>query len=43
MGQYAAVLPALESAYRVGSVVVDRLVADWAACRDTPPVAPPRK
>jgi purine nucleoside permease len=37
IGQYAAFLPALESCYRVGSVVVDRLVAGWAAYRDTPP------
>jgi purine nucleoside permease len=42
IGQYAAFLPALESAYRVGSVVVDRLVADWATVRDTPPKAPGR-
>ena len=41
IGQYAAYLPALESAYRAGSVVVDRLVADWATCRDTPPSATP--
>ncbi len=40
IGQYAAYLPALESAYRVGSVVVNRLVADWATCRDTPPGGP---
>jgi purine nucleoside permease len=39
IGQYAAYMPALESAYRVGSVVVDRLIADWATCRDTPPSA----
>jgi purine nucleoside permease len=37
IGQYAAFLPALESCYRVGSVVVDRLVAGWATYRDTPP------
>ena len=43
IGQYAAFLPALDAAYRVGSVVVDRLVADWATCRDTPPSASPRK
>jgi purine nucleoside permease len=40
IGQYAAYLPALESAYRVGNVVVDRLVANWATYRDTPPSAP---
>jgi purine nucleoside permease len=39
IGQYAAFLPALEAAYRVGSVVVDRLVADWATVRDTPPAS----
>jgi purine nucleoside permease len=39
IGQYAAFLPALESAYRVGSVVVERLVADWSTVRDTPPSA----
>ena len=47
IGQYAAFLPALDSAYRVGSVVVDRLLADWATHRDTPPsaqqVTPARK
>ena len=37
IGQYAAYLPALESAYRVGSVVVDRLVQEWARYRDTTP------
>jgi purine nucleoside permease len=41
IGQYAAYLPALESAYRAASVVVDRLVADWATYRDTPPSATP--
>jgi purine nucleoside permease len=39
IGQYAAYLPALESAYRVGSVVVDRLIAGWATYRETPPAA----
>ena len=37
IGQYAAYLPALESAYRVGSVVVDELVVNWAKYRDTVP------
>jgi purine nucleoside permease len=37
IGQYAAYLPALESAYRVGSVVVDHLVQHWAKYRDTTP------
>jgi len=40
IGQYAAYLPALESAYRVGNVVVDRLVTNWSTYRDTPPSAP---
>jgi purine nucleoside permease len=39
IGQYAAYGPAIEAAYRVGSVVVDRLVADWATYRDTLPSA----
>jgi purine nucleoside permease len=42
IGQYAAFLPALESAYRVGSVVVDRLVTGWATYRDAPPSPPAR-
>lgn len=33
-GMYSAYLPALESAYRVGHVVVDRLVHDWPQVRD---------
>jgi purine nucleoside permease len=37
IGQYAAYLPALESAYRVGSVVVDHLVQHWARYRDVTP------
>jgi purine nucleoside permease len=37
IGQYAAYLPALEAAYRVGSVVVDRIVADWSTLREAPP------
>ncbi|MEO5818994.1 MAG: purine nucleoside permease [Vicinamibacteraceae bacterium] len=43
IGQYAAYLPALDSAYRVGSVVVDRLVAGWAMYRDTPPASGPAR
>ena len=42
IGQYAAYGPAIEAAYRVGSVVVDRLVTDWATYRDTPPSSPAR-
>lgn len=39
--QYSAYLPALEAAYRVGSVVVDHLVQHWAKYRDTTPAARP--
>jgi purine nucleoside permease len=39
IGAYAAYGPAVESAYRVGSVVVDELVANWAKYRDTLPGA----
>jgi purine nucleoside permease len=35
--QYSAYLPSLDSAYRVGHVVVDDLVANWATTRDTIP------
>jgi len=35
--KYSAYLPALEAAYRVGHVVVDSLVADWAQTRDVIP------
>jgi purine nucleoside permease len=35
--QYSAYLPSLEDAYRVGHVVVDRIVADWATDRDRIP------
>lgn len=34
---YSAYLPALESAYAVGHVVVDRIVSDWAKMRDELP------
>jgi purine nucleoside permease len=40
IGQYPAYLEALESAYRVGNVVVDRLIANWPTYRDTPPSIP---
>lgn len=36
-GKYSAFLPALESAYAVGHVVVDKLVADWPHVRDQIP------
>ena len=42
IGQYAAYLPAIDAAYRVGSVVVDRLVSGWATYRDTLPSTLPR-
>ena len=32
--QYSAYLPALDSAYRVGHLVVDNLVANWTQTRD---------
>ena len=32
--QYSAYLPALDSAYRVGHIVVDNLVANWPQTRD---------
>jgi purine nucleoside permease len=35
--QYSAYMPSLDSAYRVGHVVVDDLVANWAKTRDTIP------
>jgi len=37
LGHYTAFLPALESAYRVGHVVVDSIVANWAADREKIP------
>jgi purine nucleoside permease len=41
IGAYAAFGPAVESAYRVGRVVVDYLVANWSTVRDTLPTAAP--
>ncbi|WP_064742785.1 purine nucleoside permease [Edaphobacter aggregans] len=35
--QYSAYLPSLDSAYRVGHVVVDQLVANWAETKDRLP------
>lgn len=35
--RYTAYVPALEAAYRVGIVVVDKLVADWDQYKDTTP------
>ena len=35
--QYSAYMPSLDSAYRVGHVVVDDLVANWTKTRDTIP------
>ena len=34
IGHYSAYLPALDTAYRVGHVVVDTLVAHWPEDRD---------
>jgi purine nucleoside permease len=34
IGKYSAYLPALESAYRVGHVVVDNIVTNWPQTRD---------
>jgi purine nucleoside permease len=36
--QYSAYLPALDTAYRVGHIVVDNIVADWPQTRDHIPV-----
>jgi purine nucleoside permease len=36
--QYSAYLPALDTAYRVGHIVVDNLVANWPSTRDHLPV-----
>jgi len=41
IGQYAAYLPALEAAWRVGNTVVDQLVKNWRKYRDVIP-APER-
>ncbi len=37
---YAGLAASVEAAYRVGSVVVDDIVANWERYRDTPPAAP---
>jgi len=37
---YSGLGASVESAYRVGSVVVDELVKHWDTCRDTPPGTP---
>jgi purine nucleoside permease len=37
--QYSAYLPALETAYRVGHIVVDNIVANWPQTRDHIPAA----
>ena len=39
IGHYSAYLPSLETAYRVGHVVVDTIVDHWAEDRDHLPVA----
>jgi purine nucleoside permease len=43
IGQYSAYLPSLESAFRVGRVVVDELVGHWGEYRDRMPRAPAYK
>jgi len=40
LGHYSAFLPALDTAYRVGHVVVDTLVAHWPDDRDHLPAPP---
>jgi purine nucleoside permease len=40
IGHYSAYLPALDSAYRVGHVVVDSIVAHWTEDRDHTPTSP---
>jgi hypothetical protein len=37
LGHYTAFLPSLGSAYRVGHVVVDSIVANWAQDRERVP------
>jgi purine nucleoside permease len=37
IGHYSAYLPSLDTAYRVGHVVVDNLVANWSKTRETIP------
>jgi purine nucleoside permease len=37
IGRYTAYLPALEAAWRVGSVVVSSVVENWGVLRDHPP------
>jgi purine nucleoside permease len=39
LGSYGAYLPALDTAYRIGHVVVDALVAQWPTTRDHLPTA----
>ena len=39
IGHYGAYLPALDTAYRIGHIVVDTLVANWPQTRNTPPTA----
>jgi purine nucleoside permease len=37
LGQYSAYLPALESAWRVGNVIVENLIGNWPRYRDVTP------
>jgi purine nucleoside permease len=41
LGQYAAFLPSLEAAWRVGNTVVDNLVRNWTKYRDITPAGKP--
>ena len=38
ISKYSAYMPSLDNAYRVGHVVVDKLIANWAQTRDHIPV-----
>ena len=38
--EYQGMRPALEAAYRTGSVVVDALVSNWSQFQDSIPVSP---
>jgi len=42
IGKYSAYLPALESAWRVGHVVVKELTHNWTRYRATAPSGPDR-
>ena len=42
LGQYAAYLPALEAAWRVGNTVVENLLRDWQRYREITPAGRPQ-